>query len=520
MDGIWQFTSELLAALSPGLIYDQAWQIAHTWVATISGILLVFAMMFRAALSQFQTVAGNGQGVWVKAFAEMCLYAVVLAVYFGAAYGILQFIHALEEWTARAGSVDAVFSRFANHIQSLKERTEAETWGESISQAITSASMFGPRLIALVFYYAGQLLVLATDTFLGLARALLFGVALWWGALAIPMAITSKFSMLKGWGILSAVAISWPIVENVAMWFLMAPMDQVFDTLETDYASVQSVSLTGLYLGMTIFSLVMAATIIAAPFISHSLVSNAGSIGGVVGPFAGAAMAATAAVAKTASTGTGSQIGAAAKNLGQRTDQGLGRALGMQGSQGPASALMNQPLSAGAGTAGAAASPLAKGGEAFGRAADAGTKADMQSFYKNSMSAGGPGPGSAPAAATGSTPNLSQSTFTPAGGEVGGNVAGGSAGPNTTGADPQAGASAPGRPGVGTGTAAAGAMSGASPGNPAGGGTDASSGAGNASPSGDSQSNQPPKRSRSPGDQQRRAAVLRAKGHVGNNGSQ
>ena len=168
-------------------------------------------------------------------------------------------------------------------------------------------------------YYVTLVVVGFLEVFLKVANVLVFGVAFIWGLIAIPVSISTTFRILRGWGLLVAFALVWPIVQGLIMGMFSALFINAANTLTTTPDPNGVMLVANLMLLAAVAHLLLAAVMIASPLVANALVSNASAAAGVVMPFVGAAVAAgvgTAVAASKAGKGVHKGVGAIQNKIG------------------------------------------------------------------------------------------------------------------------------------------------------------------------------------------------------------
>ncbi len=324
--------SSFLELISPKYIYTGGQNIAMFVGATVSPVLLVIAIWLRLATSQLDS-AVSGSGKHAQFIRDMAVWLTILSLYFTLASMLSDFFNTLYEHFASRGSLGAILSRFSEMIEKVDTAGDnADLMSQSLS-ILTSPVTFFVWLI----YYLSFLIVSFVIKFLSLAHAISWSFALVWGLVAIPMSITSNFKLMRGWAVFSGISLVWPLVHYGSFAMFNPIFQHAADEFVTGSgAGLASLDKAQLYMIMTFVNILAFALAVAAPFISMALVSNSGSIAGVVTPFAsaavGAAVAATAQMRAAGGAGGGAmgRLGAtvgkdviAGRNPLNRIEQGF-----------------------------------------------------------------------------------------------------------------------------------------------------------------------------------------------------
>jgi hypothetical protein len=295
MDDLLTTLEQFLREFSPTYIYEGAYQIALAYLTTLSGVLLVIAVLIRLAHSSLESL--EGQGRYAALIKSLVIWGTVLALYFVLAGLIIDFFNVLYSWTRHNGSIGRALSELGQVLQDIDARQTAAREGMGTLAVLGDLAGNLPRGIAFVLFFISFVLLVSVQLFFQIAQAVGYATALVFGTVAIPMAVSQKLSVLKGWGVFTATMLIWPIVESLFMYLLIGMTAQI--QLDVGSAGASNASAAGVYLMFTVMNAVMTVTLIAAPFVTQALVANSGSIAGVVTPFVGGAMATTAAVTRS-----------------------------------------------------------------------------------------------------------------------------------------------------------------------------------------------------------------------------
>jgi hypothetical protein len=307
--------------------------IATTLAKSLSPILLVLAIYIRLMETQLDGLA-SGSGKYTEALRDMLIWTFVLGSYFAICTLVLNFMNPIYAALEKTGSVQSTMASYemlSRHIAELVKK-------QSLLDAAIAAAAIPYVAVSALFYYATLLFLIFLTLFLKIANVMVFGVAFIWGLIAIPMAISNKLSLLRGWAYLYAFSLVWPVIQGLLLSMVVASM--MADTANNSNAALLSADAKMLF---TVMHLLIAAVMIAAPFIANALITNSSAAGGIISPFVAAAMAAGAATTKTIKTGMSSSFkppsaspsGAQVKSLSQGPiPRASSQALVEQGAQG------------------------------------------------------------------------------------------------------------------------------------------------------------------------------------------
>lgn len=390
-DSILGLLNSFIASFSPSYIYDGAYFIATRYMSAISGTLLTIAIFIRLMNSSVDSLGETGK--YAGFLKALFVWGVILSMYFALAGLVTDFFNVLYEWSQRNGSVSRIMGQLGIVLEDLDQKRLAQK--EEYSFAFSTAELLNnvPRFFSYVFFFVSFVLVVFVELFLHLAQALGFAVALIFGTIAIPLAVSDKFSVLVGWAKFSAAILLWPIIEALLMFLLLGLTNQL--SIDVSNYTASNIGAAGIYLLFCIMNLVMAATIVAAPFITMALVSNSGSIQGLVSPFVAGALGATAAVSKTLyNKGGGELLKQGALNLDAATKRAGGSlgSMALNGIKSPINAAKNAMFdSSSSGSAGTSDSSSGGLSYSFPGAQNYGGPGTMSASYSPPVDMGGGG---------------------------------------------------------------------------------------------------------------------------------
>lgn len=283
----------IIESLSPNVIYDGGKSLAQFIATFVTPFLLALAIAIRTLETQVDTMV-QGRGRWGGFIKDMGIWITVLALYFALAVLISDVFNALYKTFASAGSLSDLMTRFSALMEEFGKNSSEGTTASSITNLLASPIY----LLAWGVNFLSLLLLAFVAIFLQFAHALAYAMAISWGLIAIPMAITTSFRLLAGWGKFTAIMLVWPIIHYIAF----AIFTPLFVNATRDFTiginGAVTLDKTGLYFVLTVINLVACAIMIAAPFVAQALVNNSGAVTGVVAPFAAAGMGAAGAVSR------------------------------------------------------------------------------------------------------------------------------------------------------------------------------------------------------------------------------
>lgn len=282
-------------------IYDVGWNAAYQWMALTSGVILVLAMMIRSG----QELLAGSKSDWYSAIKEFLLYATAIALLFFLVDLFLDFFNAIYG----ALTASEAMNRLSNSLNTVSEYWEQAEFEFSFTDFVNTVYGIGGFFIFLLSF-----MVLVFVTFaLRIAHAILVTLAVFWAAVAIPMAPVNGLKSLSSLKVITLTAFIWPILDAFFM-FLVASvfatgMEEAFASQGSD--KVTSSMLLFVLVVYSIINLFMAAASMSAPFVAQGLANGTGNVTGMLASF-GAAGIAAGGVAGTWAAGKFNKGGAAA----------------------------------------------------------------------------------------------------------------------------------------------------------------------------------------------------------------
>ena len=282
----------LIDSLDPQPVYAASAAAARYVAATFTPALLLIAIYLRTLQTELGVLAGTGR--WAQALRDIALWGTVLAVYFGAASLLAGFMNAVYHSLDRIGSLKLITAQLARLIAAANAKRSGTG---SLAGLVDDLAANLVKAVMFLFYYLTLLVVAFLAAFLKVAQAIAYGIAFVWGLVAIPLSIAAGPRLLRPWGQLLGTILLWPVVQAL-MLALFAPVFQhAAGALVADPAVTAADTGGMVYLLYSILNLIVSALLVSAPFLAHALMAS-GAVGGLVGPFTTAAVAAGAGLAR------------------------------------------------------------------------------------------------------------------------------------------------------------------------------------------------------------------------------
>lgn len=287
------FVVSLIEMFSATPIYKNV-EALSVWMLThITPVLVVIAMWVR--LMETQLDGFSGQSRYATAVRDFLWYGFLLSAYMAlgalVSYAFNNFYGMLGE----KGSFQVVFAQMQAFIEQINQMDKNSDVLGAEAFSLLTAPVTG---ISYLIYYISLIVVVFLLVIMRLALAVGYGLVFVWGLIAIPLTMTSKFKLLRGWGIFAAGILLWPVIEAILIWFFSPVLTAAAQDFVSGDASTFLLEKAGIYLLYTVLNLLIAAIIIASPLIAGALAANNSAMNSLVMPFAGAAMAASAATIK------------------------------------------------------------------------------------------------------------------------------------------------------------------------------------------------------------------------------
>jgi hypothetical protein len=273
-------------------IYEVGWMAAREWMAVVTGVLLAIAIGIRSLEEKVNLLSG-GQSGYMKMVVNIFILTCAIGLYFTIAQLIISFFNALYS-VLENSTVVQMGEKLDSVIDKLKEKEHEFSWSE-VGDAVFSA-------FALIAYWLTHMVLVFVTVAMRIAHALLVSWCLFYGAVALPMSITTGLKMLTPLRNLALMVLLWPLVESFFMFAISASFTMMLDSsyLNLDNFTTWNMGVLVFYLtAFAIINVLLAASLIAAPYVAQGLANGSGNVTGVIGSFAGAGIAAGVIAAKS-----------------------------------------------------------------------------------------------------------------------------------------------------------------------------------------------------------------------------
>ncbi len=287
--------ADLLGYLSPRSVSHSAVAVADVLVRTVTPSLFVVALYTRLLEAQLDSVSGAGQ--LARVVRDAAVWGVVLVAYFALGDLVSRYLNALYAAMGRIGSLRVVAAQMAALLDTAAKGPSG-VWG-----TIKEINALPLRLATVLIYYATLVMTTFLEALLRIAQAIGYQFAFLYGLVAIPLALSRTFSLLRGFAKLMGFFVLWPVVQAL----LLAVFSPIFTRAVSDLQGLLGPAdymIVYAHMLFTILNLVLCAVLLAAPYITAGLIENAGAGHPLVSPYLGAVTSAGATLAAGVARGS------------------------------------------------------------------------------------------------------------------------------------------------------------------------------------------------------------------------
>lgn len=293
------------------VIYEMGWYAAQQWTVLISGTVMALAIGIRMTQEKLALI-GEGRANYTKAVMNIIVIAVAIGLYFVLVALIIQFFNAIYGALDASDSLKMLTEKLDRILAMLLEKEYNFAWSDVVDSlyAVFATCTYAITYCVLVF------MVLA----MRVAHAVLVSFCVFWGAVALPMAIATGHKTLSSFWTLCLLSLFWPIVDAFFMYLIGGSFSVMLDRSDLGLESVDTWSMGTLLFYMAAFSIInifLAATTFSAPFIAQAIATGSGNVTGMLGAFGTAGLAAGVTAASYLKKG-GNSIGNTAGGLLQQ----------------------------------------------------------------------------------------------------------------------------------------------------------------------------------------------------------
>ncbi|MHB8254180.1 MAG: hypothetical protein ACYDEV_10895 [Acidiferrobacter sp.] len=292
--------AHLLGYLNPQGVYRVASPVARMLMTTVTPSLFVIALYTRLLETQSDAIMGAGR--FNQALKDMAVWGVVLVAYFALGNLINHYLNALYRVMASIGSLHSVAQQMAA-LLTTAAKGPSGLWG--MLKEINSLPL---HVATVLLYYTTLVMTTFLEALLRIAQAIGYEVAFLYGLIAIPLALSRTLTLLRGFAKLMGFFVLWPVIQAL----LLAVFAPLFTHALADLQRLLGPSdymLVYAHMLFTVLNLILCAVLIAAPYITASLIENAGAAHPVVSPYLGALTATGTTLAMGVGQGVARAVG-------------------------------------------------------------------------------------------------------------------------------------------------------------------------------------------------------------------
>ncbi len=304
----------LVSSLNPYGVYQSSQNIATNVFIFITPFLLVIAVASRILETELDTMSALGK--WERAVRDFVCFGFLIVCYFFIMTLANKFMNAVYLIINDIGDYQTLSEQLQTLLdEGLGIKQSEWKWFKKAKRA--DASPLG--LLMIFLYWVSNLFVVTTYVFLRIAHAITYSFAFIMGLILIPMAISTKFNFLKGWGIILGTAFLWPIIESVFLGFASDIfISSIKDILAEQTLLMKHEDKAGLRAFFATINVVLGMIMITAPLIAGAILAGANAMFPMIAPFATGAIsvASTALATGRAVMPGGAIMGGAAATAG------------------------------------------------------------------------------------------------------------------------------------------------------------------------------------------------------------
>jgi hypothetical protein len=267
-------------------VYQLGWYAARDWMVVVTGVLVGIAIAIRMSEERIAAFSARGKSDYLKVFTNVVLVAMGIGMYFVVAGVAIDFFNAIY------GVMDSGTMQYmAQEIDKVTQKLFALDLEVGWSIIIESVYIIFSLLAFAVTYC---MLIFMTFA-MRLAHAMLVSFVIFWGAVALPMSITTGLKQLTPFKTLAILCLIWPIVDAFLMYLIGGAFINGLDNANLAIDTEGSISTSKLLFYLVVFSIInlfLIATTFSAPFIAQGLANGTGNVTGMIGSFGAAGLAA------------------------------------------------------------------------------------------------------------------------------------------------------------------------------------------------------------------------------------
>ncbi len=266
----------LLSALNPDIVERLVRPVMDMLLVTATPTLFLIALYVRLFETQAAMIGGTGR--YALALRDIALYgtALVLYVLLGGLVG--RYLDDLYKALGHLGSLRAVSAQMTALLK-LAARRPHGAWA-----SLAEINALPMQIATVAIYYLTLVVTAFLEALLRIAGVLGYEFAFLYGLIALPLAVSTTFSLVRGWAKLMGFFLLWPVVQALLLAVFSPLFTQALKTLmqmvgPSDYMVVYA------HMLFTILNLLLCAVLLAAPYVTAALIENAGSVHPFLTPY-------------------------------------------------------------------------------------------------------------------------------------------------------------------------------------------------------------------------------------------
>ncbi len=266
----------LLAALDPGVIEKLVKPAMAMLLETVTPTLFLIALYGRLLEAQMAVVGGAGR--YAVALRDMGLYGVLIVSYAMLGGLVGHYLNSLYRALGSLGSLHAVSIEMTALLKQAAVRPHGAL---ATIEEIDSLPM---QIVTMGIYYLTLVITAFLVALLRIAQVLGYEFAFLYGLIALPLALSNILSLVRGWAKLMGFFLLWPVVEALLL-AVFAPLFTHALKALMQVAGPSGYMVVYAHMIFTILNLILCAVLLAAPYVTATLIDNAGSAQPLFAPY-------------------------------------------------------------------------------------------------------------------------------------------------------------------------------------------------------------------------------------------
>ncbi len=266
----------LLSALNPGIVEKLARPVMDMLLVTATPTLFLISLYVRLFETQAAMIGGSGR--YALALRDIALYGTLLVFYALLGGLVGRYLDSLYAALGDVGSLRAVSAQMTALLK-LAERRPQGAWA-----SLEEINALPMQIATVAIYYLTLVVTAFLEALLRIAEVLGYEFAFLYGLIALPLAVSSTFSLARGWAKLMGFFLLWPVVQALLLAVFAPLFTQALKTLmqvvgPSDYMVVYA------HMLFTVLNLLLCTVLLAAPYVTGALIENAGAMQPFLAPY-------------------------------------------------------------------------------------------------------------------------------------------------------------------------------------------------------------------------------------------